>query len=380
MKRVVVVGGGPSGLYFAYLWKVRHPDHSVVLFEQNARDATFGFGVVFSERAMDFLRADDPVTADLITSGMQTWSNITLNHRGEAVELDGIGFSAIGRLELLLLLQGQARSVGVDLRYNSVLRSMADLPDCDILVAADGVNSLVRRSHEGDFQTSISYQDEKFVWFGTSKRFETLTQSFVECEFGTFNAHHYRYSPSMSTFIVECDRQSWLRAGFDTLDEEASRQRCEAIFAKVLDGHPLVANKSLWRNFPWIWSERWHHRNMVLIGDALHTAHYSIGSGTRLALEDAIALAKALDTYPDDALAAFRHFESTRRPIVEKLVSAAKTSAAWYADFPAHMRLQPLELAYRYATRTGRVDNDRLAQMSPNFMKRYLEQPLTPAE
>lgn len=220
MKRIAVVGGGPGGLFFAYLWKRRHPKDSVTVFEQNPKDATFGFGVVFSDRAMDFLRAGDPETADEITAGMETWSNITLVSKGESVEIDGVGFSAIGRLELLLLIQKKARDAGVELNYDTRLNSVDDIPESDVIVAADGVNSLIRRSFEGDFLTSISYLDEKFVWFGTTKTFDTLTQTFVRSKYGTFNAHHYRYSPTMSTFIVECDRDSWLRAGFDSLSPE----------------------------------------------------------------------------------------------------------------------------------------------------------------
>lgn len=371
MKRVVVVGGGPSGLYFAYLWKSRHPADSVTVFEQNAEGATFGFGVVFSARAMDFLHADDPETADLITARMETWSNIALVHRGERVVIDGVGFSAIGRLELLNLLHTRAASVGVDVHLDTTLHSVDDFAECDLIVGADGVNSLVRRSFEGDFQTSLSYLDEKFAWFGTSKRFETLTQTFVENEFGSFNAHHYRYSQAMSTFIVECDRASWLKAGFDRLGADQARARCEAIFAETLEGHGLIANKSTWRNFPWLWSNRWSHRNMVLIGDALHTAHYSIGSGTRLAMEDALALVMALEAHPGDIRDACQHYEAQRRPIVEKLVRAARESAAWYAHFPRHMRLSPLDLAYSYITRSGRVDDERLRSMSPGFMARY---------
>lgn len=371
MKRIAVLGGGPGGLYFAYLWKSRHPADSVTLFEQNPEGATFGFGVVFSDRAMDFLRADDPETADRITEKMETWSDITLVHRGQRVTIDGVGFSAIGRLELILLMQERARDAGVDLRFGTVIGSVAELADYDVIVAADGVNSLVRRSFEGDFQTSISYLDEKFAWFGTTKRFETLTQTFVTCEYGTFNAHHYRYSPTMSTFIVECDRASWLKAGFDQLGPDEAKTRCEEIFAEALDGHGLVANKSNWRNFPWIWNDRWSHRNMVLIGDALHTAHYSIGSGTRLALEDVQALVAALEAHPGDPGAAFADYEATRRPIVEKLVRAARTSAAWYADFPTHMQLAPLDMAHSYITRSGRIDDQRLTAMSPRFMAEY---------
>lgn len=378
--RIAVLGGGPAGLYFAYLWKRRRPEAEVVLFEQNAAGSTFGFGVVFSDRALDFLRLDDPETADLIAAEMESWRDMTLVHRGESVTIDGVGFSAIGRLPLLKLLQSRLATVGVVPRFSTPLQSLDSLEDFDLVVAADGVNSLIRRSFEGDFGTSVSYLDNKFVWFGTTKRFETLTQTFIESADGTFNAHHYRYAPGMSTFIVECDRATWLRAGFDHLAPEAARTRCEAVFAEVLDGHPLVANKSAWRNFPWIWNERWSHRNMVLVGDALRTAHYSIGSGTRLALEDVIALVKALDDSPGDLRAGLERYEAERRPVVEKLVRAARTSAGWYEHFPAHMRLSPIDLARSYITRSGRIDDQRLRQMSPGFMARYeAERPVAAA-
>jgi len=378
--RIAVLGGGPAGLYFAYLWKRRHPEAEVALFEQNAAGSTFGFGVVFSDRALDFLRLDDPDTADVIASEMESWRDMTLVHRGETVTIDGVGFSAIGRLQLLQLLQSRLATVGVVPRFSTPLQSLDGLEDFDLIVAADGVNSLVRRNFEGDFGTSVSYLDNKFVWFGTTKRFETLTQTFIESQDGTFNAHHYRYAPGMSTFIVECDRATWLRAGFDHLAPDDARARCEAVFAEVLDGHPLVANKSTWRNFPWIWNERWSHRNMVLVGDALRTAHYSIGSGTRLALEDVIALVKALDESPGDVRAGLKRYEAARRPVVEKLVCAARTSADWYEHFPAHMRLAPIDLARSYITRSGRIDDQRLRQMSPGFMARYeAERPVAAA-
>jgi 2-polyprenyl-6-methoxyphenol hydroxylase-like FAD-dependent oxidoreductase len=369
--RIAVVGGGPAGLCFSYLWKQRHPDADVTLFEQNSPDATFGFGVVFSDRAMDFLRADDADLADLITARMETWSDIALVHRGERVAIDGVGFSAIGRLDLLLLLQREARAVGVDLCFDTPLASVQDLDCYDLVVAADGVNSLVRRSFEGDFGTSLSYLGNKFVWFGTTKRFDALTQTFVETEFGSFSAHHYRYAPGMSTFIVECNRETWLRAGFDTLDGEAARSLCERIFAEALDGHPLISNKSQWRNFPWLANERWSFGNMVLVGDALHTAHYSIGSGTRLALEDVIALVKALEAHRGDIRAGLAAYEAARRPIVDKLVRASKASAAWYEDFGLHMRLAPIDFAYSYITRSGRIDDDRLRAMAPRFMAQH---------
>jgi 2-polyprenyl-6-methoxyphenol hydroxylase-like FAD-dependent oxidoreductase len=370
--RIAVIGGGPGGLYFSYLWKKRHPDAHIDLFEQNAAGATWGFGVVFSERALEFLRADDPDTVDAITPRMESWKNITLNLRGESVEIDGVGFSSIGRLDLLAILQRRAASVGVTPRYDTLVTSVDQLTGYDLIVAADGLNSLVRRSFEGDFGTSLSYSANKFAWYGTTKRFETLSQTFVETGLGAFNAHHYRYSPDMSTFLVECDLATWQAYGFADKTVEQSKAICEQVFASTLDGHPLVSNKSVWRNFPWIWNERWSFRNMVLIGDALHSAHFSIGSGTRLAIEDAIALAKALEVERDISTALDR-YQTERKPVVKKLVTAARTSADWYEKFPEQMKLGLMDFAYSYITRSGRIDDARLRAMSPAFMARYEE-------
>jgi 2-polyprenyl-6-methoxyphenol hydroxylase-like FAD-dependent oxidoreductase len=368
--RIAVIGGGPGGLYFAYLWKRRHPDAHIDLFEQNAAGATWGFGVVFSEQALEFLRADDPDTVDAIAPRMESWKNISLNLRGESVEIDGVGFSSIGRLDLLTILQQRVRAVGVTPRYDTLIQSVEQLTGYDLIVAADGLNSLVRRTFEGDFGTSVSYSANKFAWYGTTKRFETLSQTFVETELGAFNAHHYRYSPDMSTFLVECDRATWQRYGFADKTVEESKAICERVFASTLERHPLVSNKSVWRNFPWIWNEHWSLGNMVLIGDALHSAHFSIGSGTRLAIEDAIALVKALEA-EDTISASLVRYQMERKPIVKKLVTAARTSADWYEKFPDHMKLGLMDFAYSYITRSGRIDDARLRAMSPLFMARY---------
>jgi len=369
--RLAVVGGGPGGLYFAALWRSRHPRDIVHLFEQNPADATWGFGVVFSDRALEFLREDDPDTISLITRRMETWADITIVHRGETIAIDGVGFSAIGRLELLQLLQQRARAVGVALEFGRTIGSLDELEAYDLIVAADGVNSLARRTFDRELGASLSTLDSKFVWYGTTKRFGTLTHTFIENELGTFNAHHYRYAPNMSTFIVECDPATWARAGLDRATEEESRAICERVFAATLQGHPLISNRSIWRNFPWVWNIRWSHGNVVLIGDALRTAHYSIGSGTRLAIEDALALTKALEAEPGDLSAALARYEATRRPMVEKLVAASRLSAAWYERFPEHMRLSPLDLAMSYIQRSGRVDGERLRAMAPKFMALY---------
>jgi 2-polyprenyl-6-methoxyphenol hydroxylase-like FAD-dependent oxidoreductase len=368
--RIAVIGGGPGGLYFAYLWKKLHPDAAIDLFEQNAAGATWGFGVVFSEQALEFLRADDPDTVDALAPRMESWKNITLNLRGEEVALDGVGFSSIGRLDLLTILQQRVASVGVTPRYDTVLETTDRLTGYDLIVGADGLNSLLRRSFEQEFGASVSHSANHFAWYGTSKRFETLSQTFVRTKLGAFNAHHYRYSPTMSTFLVECDPATWQRYGFAGKTVEQSKAICEQVFATTLDGHPLISNKSVWRNFPWIWNERWWSGNKVLIGDALHSAHFSIGSGTRLAIEDAIALVKALDA-ERDIPAALARYETERKPIVKKLVTAARTSADWYEKFPDHMKLGLMDFAYSYITRSGRIDDARLRAMSPLFMARY---------
>lgn len=368
--RIAVIGAGPGGLYFAYLWKRRHPEDVIELFEQNPEGATWGFGVVFSDQALEFLRADDPETVDAIAPRMESWRNITLNLRGESVEIDGVGFSSIGRLELLSLLQARVRGVGITPRYETQIDSIDGFAGYDLVVAADGLNSVVRRSFEKEFGASVSYSTNKFAWYGTTKTFATLSQTFVTAERGTFNAHHYRYSPRMSTFLVECDAATWNTYGFEHKSIEESQAICEKVFADTLDGHKLISNKSVWRNFPWIWNERWSHRNMVLIGDALHTAHFSIGSGTRLAIEDAIALTKALEAEAGIP-AALARYERERKPIVKKLVIAARTSADWYEHFPEHMKLGLMDFTYSYITRSGRIDDARLRAMSPQFMARF---------
>lgn len=368
--RITILGAGPAGLYLAYLIKRRRPDTTVTVIEQNPADATFGFGVVFSDRALEFLREDDEATYSAITPHMESWNDITIAHRGERVTIDGVGFSAIGRLKLLQLLQARARSVGVEPVYRRTVKSLDELGDADLVVGTDGVNSLVRRGNEERFGASVRFLSNRFAWFGTGRRFETLTQTFVETDAGSFNAHHYRYAPNLSTFIVEVDGATFARAGFGQMDEEQTRSFCERVFAQALDGNQLISNKSTWRQFPIVHNEHWSVGNCVLVGDALHTAHFSIGSGTRLAMEDAIALDKAL-THSDDIGAALAAYEATRRPILEKLVSGANGSATWYEHFAEHMRLAPIDLAMSYITRSGRIDIDRLRRLSPRFVDQF---------
>jgi 2-polyprenyl-6-methoxyphenol hydroxylase-like FAD-dependent oxidoreductase len=372
--RIAILGAGPAGLYLAYLIKRRCPDWDVTVVEQNRADATFGFGVVFSDRALEFLREDDEATYSAIAPHVESWSDIALVHRGERVVIDGIGFAAIGRLKLLQVLQARARFVGVEPIFERVVTELDELGGADLIVGADGVNSLVRRTHEKQFGASTKFLTNHFAWFGTTRRFETLTQTFIENDFGFFNAHHYRYAPELSTFIVEVDQVTFARAGFAQMSEAETRTLCERVFAEVLEGHALISNNSIWRRFPIVHNEHWRTGKCVLIGDALHTAHFSIGSGTRLAMEDAIALDRAIAAHPDDVAAALVAHESSRRPILEKLVSGANRSAIWYEQFAQHMQLPPLDFAMSYVTRSGRVDIDRLRKLSPRFVARYERQ------
>jgi benzoate-CoA ligase family protein len=368
--KVFIAGGGPAGLYAAYLIKKTRPDAIITLVEQNPPDATFGFGVVFSDRALDFLRDDDPETHALITPAMETWTDLTINHGDETIRIDGIGFAAIGRLKLLELLQQRLSSVGITPRYETTLNEAPDPKDYDLIIAADGVNSVIRATYPV-FGTTITSLTNKFVWYGTTKPFATLTQTFLCNSQGYFNAHHYRYAPGMSTFLVECDADTWQRVGFAEMSEAESRVACERIFATTLEGHRLVSNRSLWRNFPNIWNDNWHHHNIVLVGDALRTAHFSIGSGTRLALEDVIALVATLNDNGFDVAKALPAYEAARRPIVEKLVTAANASAAWYEKFTQHMQQSPWDFAWSYIQRSGRIDKDRLRNVSPRFLAGY---------
>lgn len=372
--KIVVIGAGPAGLYFSYLMKRDDPALDITVIEQNPRDATFGFGVVFSERALEFLRADDEDTYQYLMPHMESWPDLKIVHKDQHMAIDGNGFTAIGRLEFLNLLQARCESVGVTLEFNRVVKSLDGFADADLIVAADGVNSFIRRSNEAAFRVSETQMDNAFVWFGTTKLFDCLSLTFRENDDGVFVAHHYRYSPAMSTFIVETDADTYKNAGFDRMNDADTRAYCEAVFAPDLDGHPLVSNKSAWRWFPQIWNERWSAGNIVLLGDALHTAHFSIGSGTRLAMEDAIALNKAMGECLPDVRAGLARYDEIRRPALEKLVDAAVASAHWYERMAELMRtLEPYEFARSYMTRTGRVSDERLAKIAPKFMESYAQ-------
>jgi len=365
--KVAVVGGGPAGLYFAALAKRAHPDWRVSVAERNPADATFGFGVVFSGRALAFLAEDDPETYRDLAPMMQAWDDFRIVHRDEVVAIDGNGFSAVGRLELLRYLQGRCRRAGVELAFGREVSGAAAVADADLVVGADGVNSVLRHA----FGAEDRLLDNRFAWYGTPKPFDCLTLTFRQNRDGAFVAHHYRYAPAMSTFVVECDAATFARAGLAEMDDAESRAYCQALFAADLGGQPLISNRSVWRRFPVLRTGRWQDGRTVLLGDALRTAHFSIGSGTRLAMEDAIALNRALAEAPADLPAALAGFEAARRPPAEAIAEAGAASADWYARLPALMALSPYALAHSYMTRTGRMSDARLARLAPAFMARY---------
>ncbi|MDX3894615.1 FAD-dependent monooxygenase [Pusillimonas sp.] len=369
--KVNILGGGPAGLYAAYLLKRSNPAASVRVYEQNDADTTFGFGVVFSDEALEFLRANDEETLDAITQGLEKWRDIELRIHGERIVIDGVGFTAIARLKLLEVLRQKALSVGAILTNRQAVKNLKELDDADLIIGADGVNSVVRKTFEEGFGTSLEYLQNHFAWFGATRPFKHLTQTFKEVSQGFFNAHHYRYTPEMSTFLVEVDSRTFERIGFEHMSEDDSRRYCEEIFVDELEGASLVTNKSHWRRFPKISNARWSVGKYVIIGDALRTAHFSIGSGTRLALEDAQALAKAVSGHLQDIPSALASFEADRRPIVEKIVAAANRSAVWYDDFAQHMKLPAWEFARSYIGRSGRIDPERLKTNSPKFSAQY---------
>jgi 2-polyprenyl-6-methoxyphenol hydroxylase-like FAD-dependent oxidoreductase len=369
--RIGIVGGGPAGLYFALLMKRLDSSHEIRVVEQNPAGGTFGFGVVFSDRALSFLQDADPDSYADLDRRWQTWDDQVIVHRNERVRIDGIGFSGIARLELLQVLQDHCRRRGVGLDFERRLPDLAAFADCDLVVGADGVNSVVRDAYRDPLDPSIGSLSNRYVWYGTTQLFDTLTLTFRENADGVFVAHHYRHAPHCSTFVVECDAATWERAGLASLSEDESRRYCEAVFAADLRGHPLLTNRSLWITFKVVTNRRWSHDNVVLIGDALRTVHFSIGSGTRNALEDAIALFRAFETHGADVPAALQAFEEARRPGVDKFLNVAERSYAWYERFREKMQLDPLPFAYDYVMRGGRISHERLKKRSPGFVAAY---------
>src|SRR4029079_11181090 len=315
--KVAIIGGGPAGLYAAILLKKQRPQAEITVYERNRAEDTFGFGVVFSDATLDNFAKYDPPSYRRITQEFAYWDDIAVHFRGTVHRVGGNGFCGCSRRTLLTILQERARELGVHLMFESDIDEISGLADADLVVLADGINSRFRERFAGHFQPELDLRSNKFAWMGSTKPLDAFTFIFQETEWGPFIAHAYQYEVGRSTWIFETDPDTFKRAGLKGLGEQESADRMAQIFGWFLDGHPLLINRSMWRNFPMIRSERWVKGNMVLLGDAKATAHFSIGSGTKLAMEDAIALSDAMKRAPDvaSALAAYEH---GRREEVEK--------------------------------------------------------------
>jgi anthraniloyl-CoA monooxygenase len=365
--RIACLGGGPAGLYFAISMKLRDPAHDIDLFERNRPDDTFGWGVVFSDQTVDNLMANDPVSGAAIRSEFAHWDDIDVHIHGETIRSSGHGFIGIGRKRLLRILQERARALGVNLHFeHEADADLAAWPGYDLVIAADGANSRIRDRYQEHFGVDIQTRKNKFFWFGTNRVFEAFTFAFEETAAGWIWAHAYRFDDDRSTFIVEMDPETWAGLGFDRMDQPEAIASCERIFAKYLGGHALMSNAThlpgpqAWLNFRRIVCATWSHENLILLGDAAHTAHFSIGSGTKLALEDAIKLAEVLNRPGLSRSAALAEYQAERNLEVLKLQNSARNSTEWFETLERYLHFEPIQFAYSLLTRSQRVSHENL--------------------
>ena len=369
--KIAVVGGGPAGLLFAKLVARESPRYQIDVFEQNPSSATYGFGIVLADVALDSLKGVDiDLHGDLLAAS-ERQDTITLYHRRTAVPIRGNVFLGIPRVTLLNIMQAHATSEGVNIIFEKRVDDLATLADYDLIVGADGVNSIIRNSLQQEFQAVVEPRVNKWAWYGTRHRFDSVELIFEQTPYGIFIAHSYRYAPDHGTFVIECHPETWKRAGLDTKSDEDSRRFCSDIFRDYLDGDALISNRSLWFNPSFVTSKRWHAGNVVLIGDALKTVHPSIGSGTRMAYQDAVALAEAVNHGKGDVASSLAEFERTRRPVADGFQDAAMRSILWYETADTRQHLTPLEFAFSYMMRTGKVDRDRLRRIDADFLAAY---------
>lgn len=372
-----IVGGGPAGLYFAILMKKMDPANTITIVERDGPNDTFGWGVVLSQKTMSLLQQNDLPTHEDILSTTENWDHVNVVHRGQKIPVRGNTFYGVRRLTLLNLLHKRCRELGVELRFHTNLTDERELDkwaqECDLLVGADGANSTVRRLYSDFFLPSTDLRQNKYVWLGTQQPFDGLTLTFRETDAGLFIAHSYRFSRTHSTFIVEVPPETWMASGLARMSEEQTCAYLEQVFAPDLGGHPLLTNNFLrWVNFPLLKNKRWSYRNIVLLGDALHTVHFSIGSGTKLALEDAIFLARSIADKRAIA-AALAEFERTRKPMIDQFQDAAVSSLSWLESVDKHLQQEPIPFAYGVVTRSNRVGYNRLKRQAPEFIRQYEE-------
>jgi anthraniloyl-CoA monooxygenase len=367
---IKIIGGGPAGLYFAILMKKADPSRRIQIYERNGPDDTFGWGVVFSGKTLANLRAADEESHAEITKQFEAWDNVDVVHRDEKISIHGNSFSGIARLQLLKILQRRAEALGVEIEFRTEINDVEALRrDCDLLVAADGVNSTVRLQYLEQLKPQLDLRAHRYIWYGTNQLFHGLTLTFRENAAGTFAAHSYKFNKQTSTFIVECDPDTWKKVGFDRMPDAETREYLENVFAADLNGQPLLSNNSKWIQFLLVKNENWSFENLVLLGDALHTAHFSIGSGTKLAMEDAIALADSFQQTSSVGEALAR-FAETRRPVIEEYQSAAFESMLWFEQVRKYVHLSPIDLAFSVMTRSGRVNYGDLKKRDPEFIRK----------
>jgi anthraniloyl-CoA monooxygenase len=363
--RIVSVGGGPAGLYTGILMKQADPSHSVTIIERNRPDDTFGFGVVFSDATLENLSRADPVSHRAIRASFAHWDDIEIHWGGRALRSTGHGFCGMERRLLLHILQERCLELGVEIAFEQEVADVAALArEADLVLGADGVASGVRQALADGLGPAVDLRPNRFVWLGTTFPFQAFTFYFKDSPEGMFRVHAYRYTADGSTFIVECTADTFAATGLSPDDEDGTIGYLEGVFAEELDGHRLIKNRSIWRQFPTVRNRRWHSGNVVLLGDAAHTAHFSIGSGTKLAMEDAIALRKALVAGPD-LETALDKYEAERRPVVEGLQRAAQVSLEWFEGTERYRGMDPLQLTFSLLTRSLRVSHAGLARRDP---------------
>jgi anthraniloyl-CoA monooxygenase len=369
--KIAVIGGGPGGLYFSLLAKKHNPAHEIRIYEQNPAHATYGWGVVFSDIGLNFLREADAEFYREFTVNHERCDYMDIVHRGTHVQIHSNHFSRTSRIDMLNVLQGACLRAGVEIEFETRLSDVTSLSDADLIVASDGANSAVRTQFADHFQPSYEPRRNKFAWYGTRQLFHPVSLIFRETKHGIFIAHCYQYSPTLSTFLVEVDADCWQRSGLDRMSEDESRRYCAEIFRAELGSNELLTNRSLWFGANILRNQNWSYRNIVLLGDALRTVHFSLGSGTRMAMQDAIALHRALAQHPSDISAAFREYKSLRRPSAQTFQLAASKSLDWYENVATRMDLDPVSFAYDYMRRTDQVSHDDLRARDPHFTQAF---------
>lgn len=370
--KIKIAGGGPAGLYFACLAKKFDPRCEVDVYERNPPDATYGFGVVLAEGGLKHLQQIDSESYERIVAEMQMLSDQLLEHPEGSVIIDStVQAGAIARLKLLEVLQQCCIERGVRLHFHREIASLDELRDADLIVASDGVNSRIRAHHAREFGTDAWHLKNRYAWYGVEQPYDKSALVFRRVGNGVLVAHYYRYSETMSTFVVECDESTWFESGLADMNDEQRRLYSERAFADHLHGQPLIANHSMWRQFAVVSNQRCVYNNIVLLGDAQRSVHFSIGSGTRLALEDGARLYTSVAENDGDIARSLAHFEQNRSLAVEPLVAAARHSYEWYERFRDKLQLAPLDFAYDFMTRTGRMSDRRLGQRHPRFLERF---------